>query len=171
MRVKKLLTYFVACALMMCMSNFLNSSLAAPSGSVYSKASIKKKIVREANKQGLCPYLALSVAKQESNFNKNARSPVGAIGLFQLMPATAKDLRVNPYNMNQNICGGIKYLKQMKNKFGSTRLALAAYNAGPGAVQKYGGVPPYRETRDYVRRIMNYYNQFKRNSDPALVSN
>lgn len=168
MKRKRLLTCLVACSLMLCLSGFLDRANAAPSESTYSKSSIKRQIVTEAKKQGLCPYLALSVAKQESNFNKNARSPVGAIGLFQLMPGTAKDLRVNPYNTSQNIKGGIKYLKQMKNKFGSNKLALAAYNAGPGAVQKYGGVPPYKETKHYVRNIMKYYSQYKRNPDPAL---
>jgi soluble lytic murein transglycosylase-like protein len=87
------------------------------------------------------------------------------------MPATARDLGVNPYRVEQNISGGVRYLKMMKNKFGSTRLALAAYNAGPGAVQKYGGVPPYRETQLYVRYVMKFYNQYKNNPDPVLVSN
>lgn len=134
-----------------------------------SKAVIKEKIVKCALKHGVDPALALSVAKQESRFNKNARSHCGAIGVFQLMPATAKSLGVNPYYLNQNVIGGIKYLKQMKKKFGSTELALAAYNAGPGAVRKHRGIPPYRETRTYVKKIMANYRYLKRNPDPAIV--
>jgi len=170
MKVKKFLTYFVACSVIACLTGFFSSANAAPSKGTYSKEYLKKRIVQEAKKQGLCPYLALSVARQESNFNCNAKSHAGAIGLFQLMPATARDLGVNPYQPDQNICGGIRYLKMMKDQFGSTSFALAAYNAGPGAVQKYGGIPPYRETQLYVRYIMKFYNQYKNNPDPVLVS-
>lgn len=129
----------------------------------HSREAIQRKIIRKALDYGVDPVLALSVARQESNFNKKARSHVGAIGLFQLMPYTAKDLGVNPYNVNDNIKGGLSYIKKMKRRFGSTELALAAYNAGPGAVRKYGGIPPYRETRIYVRNIMGYYSQYKNN--------
>lgn len=94
-----------------------------------------------------------AVMRQESSYNPNARSPVGAIGLMQLMPDTAAGLRVNPHDVGQNVLGGAKYLKQMHDMFGNWDFALAGYNAGPGAVQKYKGVPPYRETQDYVRRI------------------
>ncbi len=170
MKVKKLFACFIASALMVCLSGFFNNSTAAPSKGTYSKEFVKKRIVQEAKKQGLCPYLALSVARQESAFNCNAKSHAGAIGLFQLMPATARDLKVNPYKVEQNICGGIKYLKMMKKKFGSTKLALAAYNAGPGAVQKYGGIPPYRETQQYVNYVMKFYNHYKKNPDPVFVS-
>ncbi len=135
----------------------------------YSKDAIKERIIRQAIKQKLDPALALSVAKQESNFNKNARSPVGAIGLFQLMPATAREIGVNPYYVNDNIVGGITYLKSMKKRFGKVELALAAYNAGPGAVSRYKGIPPYRETRNYVRNILRYYNQYKKNPDPVHI--
>ncbi len=171
MELKRFLTCLLAAVLCVCLSGFSSYSLASVSGHKgnLSVNQIKRKIVREAERQGLCPYLALSVARQESEFKCNAKSCAGAIGLFQLMPATARDLRVNPYNVDQNIRGGIKYLKMMKRKFGSTRLALAAYNAGPGAVQKYGGVPPYKETRHYVRNIMRFYKQYKNNPDPVLA--
>jgi len=171
MRRKRLLVCLIAALLCLCFTGFSSYSLASVSGlkGNPSVEEIKKKIVQEAERQGLCPYLALSVARQESEFKCNARSCAGAIGLFQLMPQTARELNVNPYNVDQNIKGGIKYLKMMKNQFGSTQLALAAYNAGPGAVQKYGGVPPYRETRQYVRLIMKFYNQYKSNPDLVLA--
>ncbi|HSA07209.1 MAG TPA: lytic transglycosylase domain-containing protein [Candidatus Gastranaerophilales bacterium] len=166
---KKLLTCFIASFFMICLSGFFNSSLSVMGKNVYSEEAIKKRIVQEAKEQGFCPYLALSVAKQESNFDRNAVSPAGAIGLFQLMPTTAKELNVNPYHVEQNICGGIKYLKGLKNQFGSTKLAVAAYNAGPGAVQRYKGIPPYRETQQYVTYVMRFYDQYKKNPDSALV--
>lgn len=133
------------------------------------KKAIKQRIIREATNQGLNPLIALSVAKQESGFEKKAVSRVGAIGVFQLMPATAKDLRVNPYKTEENIKGGIKYLKTLKNQFGSTKLALAAYNAGPGNVQRYGGIPPFSETRNYVRNIMSYYEYYKNNPNTVMI--
>ncbi|MDF1668936.1 MAG: lytic transglycosylase domain-containing protein [Roseovarius sp.] len=97
--------------------------------------------------------LFLRLVQQESGWKPNARSHAGAIGLAQLMPGTAATLRVNAYDPYQNLDGGARYLAQQYRTFGSWRLALAAYNAGPGAVQKYGGVPPYKETRNYVRVI------------------
>ncbi|OGI01988.1 MAG: hypothetical protein A2Y25_08440 [Candidatus Melainabacteria bacterium GWF2_37_15] len=171
MKGKKLLTCFIIAVVCFCLSGLVNYSLASISGHTnnLSEQAIKKKIVKEAKKQDFCPYLALSVARQESEFKCDARSPVGAIGLFQLMPQTAEELNVNPHNVDQNIRGGIKYLKSMKQQFGSTQLALAAYNAGPTAVQRYGTIPPYRETQTYVRNIMNFYNQYKKHSDPVLA--
>jgi soluble lytic murein transglycosylase-like protein len=97
--------------------------------------------------------LFLRLIQQESAWNPNALSHAGAIGLAQLMPGTAQYLRVNPRDPTQNLEGGARYLREQYDTFGSWRLALAAYNAGPGAVQKHGGVPPYRETRNYVRVI------------------
>lgn len=98
--------------------------------------------------------LFLKLVQQESNWNAKAKSHKGALGLAQLMPGTARALRVDPLDPRQNLEGGARYLKQQYQKFGSWRLALAAYNAGPHAVEKYGGVPPYKETRNYVRKIL-----------------
>ncbi|MBR9892669.1 lytic transglycosylase domain-containing protein [bacterium] len=106
-----------------------------------------------ARRHGVPEDLFLRLVKQESNFNPKALSHKGAIGLAQLMPFTAKRLGVNPHDPAQNLEGGARYLKQQFVTFGSWRLALAAYNAGPGAVEKHGGVPPYRETRNYVKII------------------
>lgn len=106
-----------------------------------------------ARKHGVPEDLFLRLVNQESRFNPKARSHAGAIGLAQLMPATARSLGVNPHDPKQNLDGGARYLKMQYNTFRSWRLALAAYNAGPGAVKKHGGVPPYRETRNYVKII------------------
>ena len=98
--------------------------------------------------------LFLRLVQQESAWNPRAKSHAGAIGLAQLMPFTAKKLGVNPWDPEENLEGGARYLKQQHRKFQSWKLALAAYNAGPGAVAKYNGVPPYKETRNYVRKIL-----------------
>ncbi|MDE3028097.1 MAG: lytic transglycosylase domain-containing protein [Paracoccaceae bacterium] len=100
------------------------------------------------------------LVKQESAFNPGAKSPVGALGLTQLMPATAQGLGVNPFDAQDNVEGGAKYLAQQLAAFGRWDLALAAYNAGPGAVTRYHGVPPYAETQAYVARIGGYYTSY-----------
>ncbi|HHY03011.1 MAG TPA: lytic transglycosylase domain-containing protein [Paracoccus sp.] len=107
-----------------------------------------------ARKHGVPEDLFLRLVQQESGWNAGARSHKGATGLAQLMPATAAKLGVNPNDPLQNLDGGARYLRMMYNTFGDWRLALAAYNAGPGAVTKYRGVPPYRETTNYVRVIL-----------------
>lgn len=106
-----------------------------------------------ARKHGIPEDLFLRLVQQESGWNPNARSSKGAHGLAQLMPGTARTLGVDPSDPIQNLEGGARYLRMMYNTFGNWRLALAAYNAGPGAVTKYGGIPPYRETTNYVRII------------------
>ncbi len=106
-----------------------------------------------ARKHGIPEDLFLRLVQQESGWKIKAKSHKGAIGLAQLMPGTAANLGVNPHDPKQNLDGGAKYLRQMYDRYDSWRLALAAYNAGPGAVDKYGGVPPYRETKRYVRKI------------------
>lgn len=110
-----------------------------------------------AKDAGVDPQLFESLVAAESSFNPRVTSKAGAMGLSQLMPGTARALGVrDPFDPEQNLRGGAKYLAQMMAKFGGDpKLALAAYNAGPGAVERHGGIPPYRETRAYVERIMN----------------
>ncbi len=124
-----------------------------------------KQLVRDViAKQNLPPEMVAlvnSVMKQESGFHAGAVSPKGAIGLMQLMPGTARDLGANPQDPAQNVDAGTRYLTALLKKYegrdDQVIRALAAYNAGPGAVDKYNGVPPYRETRDYVRKIVKNY--------------
>lgn len=119
-------------------------------------------IVREAAKKyRLSESLIFAVMRAESGFNPNAVSPAGAQGLMQLIPSTARLVGCrNSFDPEQNINGGAKYLRQMMDRFGRVDLALAAYNAGPQAVERYGGIPPYNETRNYVPRVLKYYREF-----------
>ena len=118
-------------------------------------AEIFDDLVREhSQRQSLRPELVRAVIQVESGFDPRATSPKGAMGLMQLMPQTATSLGVlNAYDPAENIRGGTAYLRQLLDKYGNEQLALAAYNAGPGAVDKYDGVPPYRETKEYVRKV------------------
>lgn len=135
----------------------------------HSISNVKESIVKHSIELGIDPALALSIAKSESGFRHEARSRYGAVGVFQLMPSTARRLGVNPYYLSDNIKGGLMYYKKMYKMFGSTELALAAYNAGPGIVKKYNRVPPYGETKCFVSKIMKEYNRQKINPDPAIT--
>lgn len=124
-----------------------------------SKPQLLSMISKIAQKHGVDEKLVKAVIKQESGFNPKALSHCGAVGLMQLMPATAKGLGVtDPYNPVQNVEGGVRYLKSLLSKYhGNVILTLAAYNAGSGAVDKYDGVPPYKETQNYVKNILANY--------------
>jgi len=129
--------------------------------------SIDEIVTEIADKFDIDAGLVKAIIKAESNCNSDAVSPKGAQGLMQLMPSTAKDLNVSrPFDPRENIVGGVKYIKGLMASYGDLRLALAAYNAGPGTVQKYAGIPPYRETMNYVKKVIRYYNEFKQ--DPSL---
>ncbi len=113
-----------------------------------------------AHKAELPPAIVHAVAKAESGYRQNAISSKGAIGVMQLMPLTAKELQADPYDLEQNTQAGAQYLRDLLVKYkGDVPKALAAYNAGPGAVDKYGAVPPYPETRSYVNRVLSNYRK------------
>lgn len=130
-------------------------------------------IQQAAQQHGVSEGLIKAVMHTESGFNVNARSPVGAQGLMQLMPATARRFNVsNAYDPQENIMAGAKYLAWLLKRFnGNTSLALAGYNAGEGNVAKYGGVPPFRETQDYVRRVTSRYSNLYASGISASANN
>jgi hypothetical protein len=124
-----------------------------------------------AKEYGVQPALVKAVIKAESNFDPFVVSRAGASGLMQLMPTTAMDMQVDEiFDVEQNVGGGVQYLAKMLELFNNdTELALAAYNAGPGSVMKYKGIPPFKETRAYVPRVLTYYEQYKRNTKPVTL--
>ncbi len=127
-------------------------------GTLLSDAPLSQMVKAASDKYQVDPRLVSAVAEVESGGNQGAESPAGAIGVMQLMPDTAASLGVDPYDKQQNIEGGAKYLRQMLDNFGGdVKKAVAAYNAGPNAVKKYGGVPPYPETQDYVDKVLDLY--------------
>lgn len=129
--------------------------------------SLDEIVTEIAEKFSIDANLVKAIITAESNCNPTAVSSRGAQGLMQLMPKTARELNVTkPLDPKENIVGGVKYIKGLLASYGDLRLALAAYNAGPGTVQKYAGIPPYRETINYVKKVIRYYKQFKNN--PAL---
>ncbi len=144
-------------ALGQALNQTLDSNAAAPV-----PAALSGLIDDQAQANGLDGDLLKAIIKNESNFNPKAVSPVGAQGLMQLMPGTAAGLGVtNSFDPAQNVAGGAKYLKNLLNKYHSVPQAVAAYNAGPGAVDKYNGIPPYRETTQYVQKVMQSYQAYQ----------
>ena len=127
-----------------------------------SATNIYKSIIENSEKHDVEPELVAAIIKVESNFKHSTVSTAGARGLMQLMPKTAKLMKVNPYDMNANINGGTKYiawcLEQHNNNL---KLALASYNAGIGNVKKYNGIPPFKETQNYVKKVLAEYNYLK----------
>ncbi|PJZ44160.1 lytic transglycosylase domain-containing protein [Leptospira brenneri] len=114
-----------------------------------------------AKSQGMDPNLVKAMVKAESGFKTKAVSPKGAMGLMQLMPETAESLGVaDPFNPEENIEGGVKFLKGLMKEFKDPEKAIAAYNAGPGAVKRYKGIPPYEETQKYVNKVKRFYKDF-----------
>jgi len=132
----------------------------------FAKGEVKENIVKLSIDMDVDPALALAIAKIESNFDHNKRSANGAVGVFQILPSTARSMGYNAYSANDNIKSGITYYKKMYQKFGDVDLALAAYNAGPGNVSRYNGVPPFSETKRFINKIKNEYENQK--NDPIL---
>jgi soluble lytic murein transglycosylase-like protein len=124
------------------------------------KLSPQQLVTRAAERAGLPPAIVHSIARAESAYRSDALSPKGAIGLMQLMPGTAAELNADPHDPAQNADAGARYLRQLLEKYdGVVSKAVAAYNAGPGAVDKYHGVPPYKETIEYVQRVLRQYDK------------
>lgn len=125
--------------------------------------SIEDIVSKTSKAYGIDPDLIMAVIKVESNYNPQLVSPKGAMGLMQLMPGTAAEMGVSdPFDVEENITGGVKYLRYLSEKYkGNLELILAAYNAGPAVVDRYGGIPPYKETQDYVKKVLSVYKKFK----------
>ncbi|OOR88075.1 hypothetical protein B0181_08980 [Moraxella caviae] len=149
-------------------SNFAASSL--NSGFSSGNSTYDHMIIASAARHGVDPALVKAIMHTESGFNSYARSRVGAMGLMQLMPGTARHMGVvNAWDPAQNIEGGVKYLAFLQERFSDRDHIIAAYNAGHGNVRKYGGIPPFRETRNYVRKVNERYNSLYRH-DAALTN-
>ncbi len=135
-----------------------------PGGPTVAPAHYDPIIAEAAQRHGLSKALIKAVIKAESNFNPEAVSRKGALGLMQIMPQNLEPLDVSdPFNPRQNIMGGARYLRQMLERFNKNlQLALAAYNAGPGAVEEYRSIPPFPETRDYIQKVLDYYTAFRK---------
>ena len=155
----KKIAMFTVMLMLLCVQNV--------SAAEISENEVKAIIVKHSLELGVDPALGLSIAKTESKFRHNTRSPYGAVGVFQLLPSTAKTMGINPYYLSDNIRGGLMYYKKMYKMFGSTELALAAYNAGPVAVKRQKAVPGF--TRGFVNKIMKDYHYYSKNPDPAML--
>ena len=130
------------------------------------------RIDKYSRQYNIDPYLIVAVMEKESSFNHETISSSGALGLMQIMPSTAKELGVNPKRAEENIEGGIRYLRQQLDKYDGkykVHYALASYNAGAGAVRKYGGIPLYAETQNYVRKIVEKYNKLKQSGNREVI--
>ncbi len=151
-----------------------NATFIRPSSSIAIPTGYLNKIKRLSRKHNLREDLIIAVAKAESGFNASAISKKGAVGIMQLMPETAKNYNVNDrFNVDQNLEAGVKYLKHLYEKYNNIPLTLAAYNSGETAVKKYNGVPPYKETRNFIKRVMRhmglgYSNYFIRRTRTKL---
>ncbi len=121
---------------------------------------VKQNIIKQAKSMGVEPAIVLSIAKTESGFNQSAHSPSGHIGVFQLSHHTAKNMGLNPYNLDDNIKGGIMYYKNMYDRFGNIELAVAAYNSGPEAVKRNNNAVP-KHSKSFVNKIMADYRYYK----------
>lgn len=137
------------------------TQLQANAASVGSNSDYDEMINQAAEKYNIDASLVKAVIQAESGFNPHATSSAGAQGLMQLMPSTSRALGVSdPFDAAQNIDGGTRYLKQQIDRYGDVDLALAAYNAGPGSVAKYNGIPPYRETQNYVAKVLSCADKY-----------
>lgn len=148
----------------------LKDSGASLGGRAATGAAFDDLISSASGRYNVDPDLIRAVIKTESDFNSNARSNKGAMGLMQLMPDTARLHNVSDaFNPNENVDGGVRHLRLLLERYqGNLELSLAAYNAGAGAVEKHGGIPPYNETREYVRKVLRFYDAFRGTSLNSL---
>lgn len=139
---------------------FVALATTTTAGACTLSAELRQQVRTRESQYGIPSGLLYALIKKESSFCQSARSRAGAVGLGQLLPSTARLMGVNPYDAKDNIRGSAMYLSQQYRKFGSWDLALAAYNAGPGNVSRYGGIPPFRETQHYVLTVNRYHAEF-----------